>query len=159
MQIWKFAEKHGLESKDVLSMLKEKGFTVKSPLSKITDEMIMAINLPQKVAEEKPQPEVKAESDGTKYYYSDSERLTFGGFKPERRREGYVEPDESIQFDNHIYITADKAKQDFIESTQIFGLGRVKIVTFEDYHKHMEAIASRRQQVRMEAMARSGRQG
>jgi hypothetical protein len=160
MQIYKFAEKQGLKSNEVIKRLKAVGYTKKiTPLSKITDEMIAKIDNNEKSVPRETPPEPVSTDNGKKIYFSKSEGLTFGGYKPEKRGEGFIQPDESIQFVNHVFITEDVDKQRFIESTDTFKLKNVKIITEPEYNGLMKDLAARRQMARDSAMQRAGRQG
>ena len=161
MQLYAYAKQHGLKSVTILETLKAAGYENLKPLSKITDEMIAVLDLPESI---EPAPVAVSEPkqaktiDGQKFYYSESERLMFGGYKPEERGLGFIKPDTSLQFDNHFLITSNPDEQKFIEATEAFKLGRVQLQTEVQYQAHMKVIAERRQQVRMEAMQRAGRQ-
>lgn len=156
MQIYKYAEKHGLETKELLKRLKNNGFEKATPLSKMTDEMIKIVEVDAKMKEAL---DTVPTINGTKYYYAKSERLTFGGYKPERRLEGYIYPDESIQFENHVYITDDPAKQVFIEATDRFKFNDVKLISFEEYNRVMKELASRRTRMIEQDARTAGRVG
>lgn len=161
MQIFKFAEKHGLKSVTILETLKAAGYENLKPLSKITDEMIAVLDLPEPT-EPTPiavsEPKQPKTFDKQKFYYSESERLTLGGFKPEERGQGFIKPDVSLQFDNHFLITSDEDEQKFIEATKAFTLGRIRIKTSLEYQAHMKNVAERRLQAKTETMQRAGRQ-
>lgn len=166
MQIYRHAEKHGLETKELLDRLKGKGFKV-TPLSKITDEMIKVVSdltafTPEYKNEPlKPKSDVKVEpsANGMKFYQAKSERLCFGGFKPEERGLGFLKADESIQFENHVYITDDPAKQAFIESTDRFKFDDVILIDPEKYNQLMEELASKRIRIMEESANTAGRVG
>lgn len=155
MQVYKYAEKHGLETKELLKRLKSKGFKV-TPLSKMTAEMQKA--LAGDVSRETPKamPEIKAPLDGTKHYQSKSARLHIGGFKPESRRDGYFKPDEGIQFENHAFITNDKEKQLFVEGCQVFKDGYVSLISIDQYAQLMQDLANNRTRMREEAASMGG---
>lgn len=97
-------------------------------------------------------------ANNEKIYEARSERLTLGGFKPEKRGLGFIDPDVSIQFENHIFRTADKKAQAFVELTGRFKLGSIKLIDEKRYNALMADLAARRTRLREEAARRSGMQ-
>lgn len=159
MQIYKYAEKHSLETKELLDRLKGKGFKV-TPLSKITDEMLTTIDIDKKSEDVKKKPEkFNPDANGMKFYQAKSERLCFGGYKPEERGLGFLKADESIQFENHVYITDDPAKQAFIESTDRFKFKDVMLIDAKEYNQLMEELASKRIRIMEESASTAGKVG
>lgn len=153
MQIFKYAEKHGLETKELLKRLKAEGFKV-TPLSRMTDEMTTKIGATSVVSRETPK--VAPSDNGTKHYQSKSERLHIGGFKPEIRRDGYFEPDKGIQFENHAFITDDKEMQAFIEGCGAFKNNDVSLISTDQYAQLMQDLANKRVHMREQAASMGG---
>ena len=93
-----------------------------------------------------------------KIYEARSERLTLGGYKAEKKGLGFLEPDVSIQFENHVYRTSDKKVQAFIELTERFKMGSIKLIDDGRYNKLMGDLAANRMHLREETARRSGMQ-
>ena len=153
MQIFKYAEKHGLETKELLKRLKAEGFKV-TPLSRITDEMTAKIGTVPVVSRETPK--AKPSDNGTKHYQSKSERLHIGGLKPETRRDGYFQPDKGIQFENHAFITNDKEIQSFIENCGVLKSNDVSLISTDQYAQLMQDLANKRTRMREQAANMGG---
>lgn len=173
MQIYKYAEKHSLETKELLTRLKDAGFKV-TPLNKMTDEMLKVLGgsdgIRPSVVEvsssgdmsfkhDVAEPKTNPDANSMKFYQAKSERLCFGGYKPEERGLGFLKADESIQFENHVYITDDPKKQAFIESTDRFKFKDVIVIDAEKYNQLMEELASKRIRIMEESANTAGRVG
>jgi hypothetical protein len=160
MRIHELAKERGIVPGEMLRTLKSKGFKAYM-FSTVSDEMIEALG----PNGGKPEPEVQVAKDrslaeppanGTKYYYAKSERLMLGGCIPEKRGIGYVESDRPIQFENHLYITADEHEQRFIESCDRFSIGDISLTDQEGHNRTMQELADRRNRMKEDAARMSG---
>lgn len=161
MQVLHLAKERGMAPGQMVRLLRSKGFKAYT-FSRVSDEMIEALGSNGK----KPKPETHAaqgtkdsplaEPPATKYYYAKSERLMLGGFIPEKRSLGYMESDRSIQFENHLYVTANEDEQHFIEGCQRFSIGDISLTDENGYILTMQRLADRRNRMKEEAARVSG---
>lgn len=163
MQVHQLAKERGIVPGEMLRTLKSKGFKAYM-FSTVSDEMIEALDSNGGKPEPKPQvmqgikDRLKGEPpvNRTRYYYAKSERLMLGGFKPEKRGLGYIESDRPIQFENHLYITADEDEQVFIEGCQRFSIGDISLTDLEGHNQTMQQLADRRNRMKEEAARTAG---
>ena len=79
-----------------------------------------------------------------------------GGFIPEKRSLGYMESDRSIQFENHLCVTANEDEQHFIEGCDRFAIGDISLTDENGYILTMQRLADRRNRMKEEAARVSG---